>query len=144
MAHVRGGDSPRLGLDEAEVTLTENALFIQIGNLMNHGIIHPSAIVETQQIGQGTRIWAFTHVMKGVLIGANCNVGSHCFIESGVVIGSNVTIKNGNMIWDGITLGDGVSLALMSPSRMIYIPGPHASLRRRIGIAPVDGFCLHS
>ncbi len=70
--------------------------------------IHPTAIVETQQIGQGTRIWAFTHVMHGVSIGSNCNIGEHSFIESGAVIGDNVTIKNGNMIWEGITLQDGV------------------------------------
>ena len=70
--------------------------------------IHSSSIVETQQIGQGTHIWALTHVMKDVAIGANCNIGDHCFIESGVTIGNNVTVKNGNMIWQGVTLEDGV------------------------------------
>lgn len=71
-------------------------------------MIHPTAIVETRQIGQGTRIWAFVHIMKHVSIGTNCNIGNHCFIESGAVVGKNVTIKNGNMIWDGVTLQDGV------------------------------------
>ena len=66
--------------------------------------IHPTAIVEAQQVGQGTRIWAFAHVLKGVSIGANCNIGDHCYIESGATIGSNVTIKNGNMLWEGVTL----------------------------------------
>ncbi len=75
---------------------------------MNEIFTHPTAIVETQQIGQGTRIWAFAHAMKGVSIGANCNIGDYCFIESGVIIGDNVTIKNGNMIWEGVTLEDGV------------------------------------
>ena len=75
---------------------------------MSDVFIHPTAIVETQQIGQGTRIWAFAHVMKDVSIGANCNIGDHCFIESGVVVGNNVTIKNGNMIWEGVSLEDGV------------------------------------
>jgi len=70
--------------------------------------IHPSSIVETQQIGQGTRIWALAHVMKDVAIGMDCNIGDHCFIESGVSIGNNVTIKNGNTIWQGVTLEDGV------------------------------------
>jgi len=70
--------------------------------------VHPTAIVETQHIGQGTRIWAFAHVMGDVSIGANCNIGDHCFIESGVTVGDDVTIKNGNMIWEGITLEDGV------------------------------------
>jgi acetyltransferase-like isoleucine patch superfamily enzyme len=75
---------------------------------MNNNVyIHPGALVESQQIGQGTRIWAFTHVMKDVTIGENCNVGEHSFLETGVRVGSNVTIKNGNMLWDGVTLEDG-------------------------------------
>jgi acetyltransferase-like isoleucine patch superfamily enzyme len=70
--------------------------------------IHPSAIVETDQIGDGTNIWAFVHVMKNVVIGSSCNIGDHTFIESGAVVGNSVTIKNGNMIWEGVTLEDGV------------------------------------
>lgn len=69
---------------------------------------HPTAIVETIQIGEGTRIWAFAHVMPNVEIGANCNVGDHCFVESGARVGDNVTIKNGNMIWEGVMLEHGV------------------------------------
>jgi acetyltransferase-like isoleucine patch superfamily enzyme len=75
---------------------------------MNDIFIHPTAIVETTDIGEGTRIWAFTHVMRGVSIGANCNIGEQCFIESGVTIGSEVTVKNGNMLWEGIHLEHGV------------------------------------
>lgn len=70
--------------------------------------VHPTALVETDQIGNGTRVWAFTHLMHGARIGERCNIGSHSFIEAGVVIGNNVTIKNGNMIWDGVVLEDGV------------------------------------
>jgi acetyltransferase-like isoleucine patch superfamily enzyme len=69
---------------------------------------HPLALVESETIGEGTHIWAFTHVMKGVSIGSHCNVGEHCFIETGVVIGSYVTIKNGNELWEGVRLADGV------------------------------------
>jgi acetyltransferase-like isoleucine patch superfamily enzyme len=75
---------------------------------MNSVFVHPSSIVETNQVGAGTRIWAFTHVMRGVSIGENCNIGDHCFIESGSAIGDNVTIKNGNSIWEGVTLSNGV------------------------------------
>lgn len=75
---------------------------------MNEIYIHPTALVETQNIGQGTRIWALAHVMEDAAIGENCNIGDHCFVESGAVIGNNVTIKNGNMIWEGVTLEDGV------------------------------------
>src|SRR5262249_28050895 len=50
-------------------------------------LIHPSALVETDQIGAGTRIWAFVHVLPGARLGRNCSVGDHCFIESGTRIG---------------------------------------------------------
>jgi acetyltransferase-like isoleucine patch superfamily enzyme len=72
--------------------------------------VHPSAIVETDQIGEGTRIWAYTHVMKDVIIGPNCNIGEHCFLESGVRVGGDVTIKNGSLLWEGVHLEDGVFL----------------------------------
>lgn len=71
-------------------------------------MVHPTAIVETEEIGRETRIWAFTHIMRDVVVGENCNIGEHCFIESGARVGTNVTIKNGNMIWEGITIEDGV------------------------------------
>jgi UDP-2-acetamido-3-amino-2,3-dideoxy-glucuronate N-acetyltransferase len=69
--------------------------------------IHPKAVVETEQIGSGTRIWGFTHVSEDVIIGSNCNIGSHCYLESGVRIGDGVTIKDGNYLWAGVTICDG-------------------------------------
>jgi UDP-2-acetamido-3-amino-2,3-dideoxy-glucuronate N-acetyltransferase len=75
---------------------------------MTDVFIHSTAIVDTERIGEGTRIWAYTHVMRDVSIGINCNIGEHCFIESGAIIGSQVTIKNGNMLWEGVHLEDGV------------------------------------
>jgi acetyltransferase-like isoleucine patch superfamily enzyme len=75
---------------------------------MKDVFIHPTAIVESNEIGKETKIWAYTHVMVGAHIGENCNIGDHCFIESGAFVGNNVTIKNGNMIWEGVTLENGV------------------------------------
>ncbi|MCE1255646.1 MAG: N-acetyltransferase [Anaerolineae bacterium] len=69
---------------------------------------HPTAIVESDKIGDDTKIWAYTHILKGVVIGANCNIGDHCFMENGVKVGNQVTIKNGNMLFEGIELEDGV------------------------------------
>ncbi|MBI4787678.1 MAG: N-acetyltransferase [Chloroflexi bacterium] len=82
---------------------------------MSDVFIHPASIVETREIGAGTRIWALAHVMPDASIGVNCNIGEHCFIESGAKIGDNVTIKNGNMVWNGVVLEDGVFV------------GPHVS-----------------
>jgi UDP-2-acetamido-3-amino-2,3-dideoxy-glucuronate N-acetyltransferase len=70
--------------------------------------IHVHAIVETEDIGEGTSIWAFAHVMQGVRIGSGCNIGDHAFIETGAVVGNNVTVKNQVLIWDGITIEDDV------------------------------------
>jgi UDP-2-acetamido-3-amino-2,3-dideoxy-glucuronate N-acetyltransferase len=71
---------------------------------------HPQALVESREIGQGTRIWAFAHVMEGVRLGANCNVGEQCFLESGVVVGDDVVIKNGVALWEGVIVEDRVFL----------------------------------
>ena len=70
--------------------------------------VHPQALVETEVIGEGTRIWAFAHVMKGAVVGRHCNIGDHAFVESNVIIGDGVTIKNGVAVWDGVFLGDHV------------------------------------
>lgn len=68
--------------------------------------VHEKALVETNDIGAGTRVWAFAQVMAGATVGQNCNVGGHTFIESGAVIGNNVTIKNHVCVWDGVTIED--------------------------------------
>jgi acetyltransferase-like isoleucine patch superfamily enzyme len=70
--------------------------------------VHPNAICESQQVGQGTRIWAFAHVMKGAAIGCDCNIGDHAFIECGVRIGDRVTVKNQAMVWTGVEIADDV------------------------------------
>lgn len=73
--------------------------------------IHPLADVQTINIGQDTRIWQFTVVLAGAVIGKNCNICSHCFIENEVVIGDNVTIKFYVELCDGVTLEDDVFIA---------------------------------
>ncbi len=70
--------------------------------------VHPQALVETEAVGEGTRIWAFAHVMKGAVVGQHCNIGDHAFVESNVTLGDGVTIKNGVAVWDGVSLGDHV------------------------------------
>jgi UDP-2-acetamido-3-amino-2,3-dideoxy-glucuronate N-acetyltransferase len=72
--------------------------------------VHPHAIVESEHIGRGTRIWAFAHVMGKARIGSRCNIGEGVFIESGAIVGNEVTIKNGVAIWDRVTIEDEVFL----------------------------------
>jgi UDP-2-acetamido-3-amino-2,3-dideoxy-glucuronate N-acetyltransferase len=75
---------------------------------MSERYFHPKALVESDQIGAGTRVWAFAHVMPGAQIGTNCNVGDHAFVESGAVVGNNVTLKNNVCVWLGVKLEDDV------------------------------------
>jgi len=60
------------------------------------------------KIGEGTRIWAFAHVLKGAVIGEECNIGDHCFVEGGVTVGNEVVIKNGVALWEGVRIEDRV------------------------------------
>jgi acetyltransferase-like isoleucine patch superfamily enzyme len=76
--------------------------------MLGHVYVHEKAIVESNYIGADTKVWGFTHIMKEVRVGRNCNIGEHCFIEDGVDIGNNVTIKNNNMLWRGVTVEDDV------------------------------------
>jgi len=70
--------------------------------------IHPQAMVESRQIGRGTRVWAYSHIMHGARVGRDCNVGEQVFLESGVLVGSRVTLKNGAMLWRGVVVEDDV------------------------------------
>ncbi len=69
---------------------------------------HETAIVETSQVGAGTRVWAYAHILPGAAIGADCNICDQTFIENDVRIGDRVTVKCGVQVWDGITLEDDV------------------------------------
>ncbi len=70
--------------------------------------MHPEGRVESSDIGPGTRVWAFAHILEGARIGADCNICDHTFIEGGAVVGDRVTIKCGVQLWNGVTLEDDV------------------------------------
>ncbi len=69
---------------------------------------HPQAIVETSRIGEGSRVWAFAHILEGAEIGRDANICDHVFIENNVRIGDRVTVKCGVQLWDGVQLEDDV------------------------------------
>jgi acetyltransferase-like isoleucine patch superfamily enzyme len=71
--------------------------------------LHPTALVDAgAQVGPGTRVWAFTHILSGAVVGAGCNICDHVFIEGGVQVGDRVTVKSGVQLWNGITVEDDV------------------------------------
>lgn len=69
---------------------------------------HPASLVESVDIGSGTRIWAFAHVLPGARVGRDCNIGDHAYIEGDAILGHRVTLKNGVAVWSGVTLHDDV------------------------------------
>ena len=70
--------------------------------------VHAQAICESANVGAGTRIWAFAHVLPGARIGIDCNICDGVFVENDVVVGDRVTVKCGVQLWDGIRLGNDV------------------------------------
>lgn len=69
---------------------------------------HPNALCESTQIGDGTRVWAFAHILPGAVIGEDCNICDGVFVENDVRVGNRVTVKCGVQLWDGVRLGDDV------------------------------------
>lgn len=71
--------------------------------------IHPTAVVDQPvEIGVGTKIWHFCHVMPGARIGDHCVLGQNVFIGEGVRIGNGVKVENNVSIFTGVTLEDDV------------------------------------
>jgi len=72
---------------------------------------HETAIVdEGAEIGEGTRIWHFSHVLAGAKIGKQCSFGQNCCVSPRVVIGDNVKVQNNVSIYEGTTIEDDVFL----------------------------------
>lgn len=93
-------------------------------------VAHPSAYVDPPvQIGAGTRIWHFSHVMGGAVIGRDCNLGQNCFVGSGVVLGDRVKIQNNVSLYGGTVVEDDVFLG---PSCVLTnVTNPRAQVDRR-------------
>lgn len=75
---------------------------------MREVFVHEQAICETDDVGPGTRIWAFAHLLQGSRVGAECNICDGVFIEEQVTVGDRATIKSGVQLWNGVTLEDDV------------------------------------
>ena len=69
--------------------------------------IHPTATIEKPcVIGEGTRIWHYSHIMKGAKIGKNCQLGQNVFVDANVEIGNGVKIQNNVSLYDRVKLDD--------------------------------------
>lgn len=91
---------------------------------------HPSAIIdEGSEIGAGTKIWHFSHIMPGCIIGEKCNIGQNVVISPGVVLGNNVKVQNNVSIYTGVKCADDVFLG---PSMVFTnVTNPRSAVNRR-------------
>lgn len=77
---------------------------------MNYFAHHTAFIDEGVQVGEGTKIWHFSHVMPGAIIGNNCNIGQNVVISPKVILGNNVRVQNNVSIYEGVICEDDVFL----------------------------------
>jgi UDP-2-acetamido-3-amino-2,3-dideoxy-glucuronate N-acetyltransferase len=104
----------------------------QIQNLnseIDNVFVHPSAIIdEGSQIGSGTKIWHFSHVLTGSEIGENCNIGQNVVIGPDVSIGQGCKIQNNVSVYKGVTLEEGVFCGPSMVFTNVY--NPRAEIRK--------------
>jgi len=91
---------------------------------------HETAVIdEGCQIGAGTKIWHFTHIMPNCVIGNECNIGQNCVISPDVVLGNNVKVQNNVSIYTGVVCEDDVFLG---PSMVFTnVINPRSAVARR-------------
>ncbi len=77
----------------------------------NKFFAHPTAVIdEGCEIGNGVKIWHFSHIMPGSIIGENCNIGQNVVVSSGVTLGRNVKVQNNVSLYEGVICEDDVFL----------------------------------
>jgi len=91
---------------------------------------HPSAIIdENCTIGEDTKIWHFSHVMTGAVIGNNCNLGQNVVVSPKVILGNNVRVQNNVSIYEGVICEDDVFLG---PSMVLTnVINPRSAISRK-------------
>jgi UDP-2-acetamido-3-amino-2,3-dideoxy-glucuronate N-acetyltransferase len=91
---------------------------------------HPTAVIdEGCIIGEGSRIWHFSHIMPGCEIGENCNIGQNVVVSPGVKLGNNVKVQNNVSIYTGVECEDDVFLG---PSMVFTnVINPRSAVARR-------------
>ena len=97
---------------------------------MKEFFAHETAVIDQDvQIGSGTKIWHFSHIMSGSIIGNNCNLGQNVVISPDVVLGNNVKVQNNVSIYTGVICEDDVFLG---PSMVFTnVINPRSAIKRR-------------
>lgn len=92
--------------------------------------VHETAVVDDgAEIGEGVKIWHFSHIMPNCKIGEKCNIGQNVVVSPGVILGKNVKIQNNVSIYEGVTCDDDVFLG---PSMVFTnVTNPRSAVNRR-------------
>jgi len=91
---------------------------------------HETAIVDAGvEIGPGSKIWHFAHILSGSKIGANCNLGQNVMVGPNVSIGNGCKIQNNVAVYDGVTLEDDVFCGPSMVFTNVLLPRAHVSRR---------------
>jgi UDP-2-acetamido-3-amino-2,3-dideoxy-glucuronate N-acetyltransferase len=92
--------------------------------------IHPTSVIdEGSQIGRGTKIWHFSHIMQDCIIGENCNLGQNVVVSPKVILGKNVKVQNNVSIYTGVICEDDVFLG---PSMVFTnVVNPRSAVNRK-------------
>ncbi len=94
-----------------------------MSNETNQFYVHPSSYVdEGVQIGKGTKIWHFCHIMAPSVVGENCNMGQNVVVSPDVKLGSNVKVQNNVSIYTGVECEDDVFLGPSMVFTNVYNP----------------------
>lgn len=97
---------------------------------MHKFFAHDTAVVDSPcEIGEGTKIWHFSHIMQNCTIGKNCNIGQNVVVSPNVVLGNNVKVQNNVSIYEGVTCEDDVFLG---PSMVFTnVINPRSAVNRK-------------
>lgn len=121
-------------LDASQKSLRSHATIELKKGLLPYFVHDTSFVDDGCQIGRGTKIWHFSHILKGTIIGENCIIGQNVMIGPDVIVGNNCKIQNNVSLYKGLVLDDGV---FCGPSCVFTnVHTPRAEIERKKEFRP--------
>ena len=122
-------------LNALQQSLEKKSAVMRLGEFERKYFVHETAIVDEQvEIGEGTSIWHFSHILKKSVIGRNCRIGQNVVIGPNAAVGNNVKIQNNVSVYEGVTLED---YAFCGPSTVFTnVFNPRSEIPRMTELRP--------
>ena len=116
-------------LEAASASLAKKGELVSVPNREVYNImIHETAIVEPKaKLGKGTKVWHFSHIMDGAVLGNSCNIGQNVYIGGKAKLGCNVKVQNNVSIYDAVTIDDDVFLGPSCVLTNVKTPRSHVN-----------------